>query len=189
MNKLYEERGGMLKGCAILIGAILIVAGAAIAISVFGMGRYLDEYRAELQARLPEYYTQLKEKGLIPAEYAEDYERMMAMLQDERTNTIALAVIAGLLQQPAEDGEVDQTEGNLIQSWNEFLKANPDPNVLQLISFIYSDPHLQDIVGRFDSKLKTQLEQERATSPTEAAPAEAEPIRLEPIDPPDEPLN
>ncbi|MCC6143456.1 MAG: hypothetical protein IT368_06590 [Candidatus Hydrogenedentes bacterium] len=188
MNKLYEEQGGMLKGCAILIGVLLILAGAAIAISVFGMGRYLDQYRDDMQAKLPEYYAQLKEKGLIPAEYADDYERMMALIQEGKANTVTLAVIAGLLQQPAEDGEVDQTEGSLIQSWNEFIKKNPEPTVLQLISFVYSDPNMQDIIGRFDSKLKTQIEQERAGGAAEVEPpaeAEAAPVTLEPLDPPE----
>jgi hypothetical protein len=185
MNKIYDERGGMLKGCAILVGVILIVAGAGIAISVFGMGQYLEQYRDDMQARLPGYYAQLKEQGIIPAEYSEDYERMMDLLQSSEVNALSLAVIAGLLQQPAEDGEVDQTEGNLVRSWNEFLAKTPDPNVVQLISFVYSDPHLQDIVGRFDSKLKTQIEEERATQAPEAAAApEAEPVLLDPIDPP-----
>jgi hypothetical protein len=72
-----------------------------------------------------------------------------------------------------------------VRSWNEFLAKTPDPNVVQLISFVYSDPHLQDIVGRFDSKLKTQIEEERATQAPEAAAApEAEPVLLDPIDPP-----
>lgn len=150
-----DDFGGIFKGCAIGIGLLLILGGAGVLAVYYAAGGPLRAYEAQLREELPRAHAEFVASGAIPPALRDDYARMVEAAMREEANVVVVAISSGLLHQTLEDGEVDEVEARLVQSWNAFLERNPAPGIAEAFQFVKDNPHLKEILERIDPSLRT----------------------------------
>jgi hypothetical protein len=137
-------------GCGLgCLAAIAIVAiGVGIA-SYFGWRYAATQGKVHMASQTERQYQEWLSENEMPAEYAEDYNALVAQMQQDATSLWGVMTGSAFMMTTLRDNVVTPEEAQNVAAFKDHLAANPDMSMMDMQGYMEAHPELQEAMQDF----------------------------------------